>query len=131
MLAWVAWWNGEHTMDELGDVDPAALWMFTLEDDRKTRKITTKGVARGRGRHYVADWMVGRVGTAVRLLRYMPYHEHEVAVFDADTGAHLGSAMLANQVSAEQIAALLRTRARKARQLRTDLASRSCGLVWL
>lgn len=138
VLAWVAWWNGEHAMDELGgatpaaswlpdpspveDVDPALLWMFTLEDDRRTRRITGKGVARGRGRHYVAEWMVGRVGTAVRL-RYMPHHEHEVEVFDAGTGAHLGSATLADQASEEQVAALRRTRARKARRLRTDLAA--------
>ncbi|WP_410643626.1 hypothetical protein [Amycolatopsis sp. lyj-346] len=41
------------------DVDAGALWMFTLEDDRTNRKITAKGVERGRGRHYIADWMVG------------------------------------------------------------------------
>jgi AAA domain/Mu transposase, C-terminal len=96
VLAWVKWWNGQHTIAELGgltplaswtsdpspveDVDPAALWMFTLEDDRKTRKITKKGVARGRGRYYVADWMTGLGGTAVRL-RYMPHHDHEIEVF--------------------------------------------------
>jgi putative transposase len=138
VLAWVEWWNGEHTIAELGgltplaswtsdpspveDVDPAALWMFTLEDDRKTRKITTKGVARGRGRHYVADWMTGLAGTAVRL-RYMPHHDHEVEVFDAATGKHLGAATLAGQASAEQVKAVRTARARKARQLRTDLAA--------
>ena len=138
VLAWVEWWNGEHTIAELGgqsplaswtsdpspveDVDSAALWMFTLEDDRKTRKITTKGVARGRGRSYVADWMTGRAGTAVRL-RYMPHHDHEVEVFDAATGAHLGAATLADQASAEQIKAVRAARARKARQLRADLVA--------
>jgi putative transposase len=96
--------------------------MFTLEDDRKTRKITTKGVARGRGRCYVADWMTGRAGTAVRL-RHMPHHDHEVEVFDAATGAHLGAATLADQASAEQIKAVRAARARKARQLRADLAA--------
>lgn len=138
VLAWVEWWNGEHTIAELGgqtplaswtsdpspveDVDPVALWMFTLEDDRKTRKITTKGVARGRGRCYVAGWMTGLAGTAVRL-RYMPHHDHEVEVFDAATGAHLGAATLADQASAEQIKALRSARARKARQLRADLVA--------
>ncbi len=138
VLAWVEWWNGEHTIAELNgltplaswtadpspveNVDPAALWMFTLEDDRKTRKITTKGVARGRGRHYVADWMTGRVGTAVRL-RYMPHHDHEVEVFDAATGNHLGAATLADQASAEQVKAVRTARARKARQLRADLVA--------
>ncbi len=59
LLAWVAWWNTVHTMDELGGASPAAswladpspvddvdadlLWMSTLEDDRKTRRITGKG----------------------------------------------------------------------------------------
>jgi putative transposase len=138
VLAWVDWWNGEHEMDELDgatpvaswsgdpspveDVDPTALWMFTLEDDRKTRKITSKGVGRGRGRYYVADWMVGLVGTAVRL-RYMPHHDHEVEVFDTATGEHLGTATLADQASPAQVAALRRTRARKARQLRADLSA--------
>ena len=69
VLGWVRWWNTEHTSAELGDrtpmqsweadptpihdVDEARLWMFTLEDDRRHRKITSKGVAFGRGRHYV------------------------------------------------------------------------------
>lgn len=139
VLAWVNWFNNEHEMDELDgatplaswsadpspveDIDPAALWMFTLEDDRKTRTITSKGVARGRGRYYVADWMVGRVGTKVRL-RYMPHHDHEVEVFSADPAAsatHLGAATLADQATPEQIAALRRARARKAQRLRADL----------
>ncbi|GGM67372.1 hypothetical protein GCM10012275_42460 [Longimycelium tulufanense] len=70
----------------------------------------------------MAKWMVGRVGTVVRL-RSMPHHEHEMEVFDADTGAYLGSATLADQASPEQIAALRRTRARKARRLRADLSA--------
>ena len=96
--------------------------MFTLEDDRKTRKISTKAVARGRGRHYVADWMTGRLGTAVRP-RYMPHHDHEVEVFDAATGNHLGAATLADQASAEQVKAVRTARARKARQLRAGLVA--------
>lgn len=78
VLGWVRWWNTEHTLTERGertpmqswdddptpihDADETRLWMFTLEDDRRRRTITTKGVAFGRGRHYVADWMVGLVG---------------------------------------------------------------------
>lgn len=51
----------------------------------------------------------------------MPHHDHEVEVFDAASGAHLGSATLADQASSEQIALLRRTRARKARRLQADL----------
>jgi putative transposase len=104
------------------DVDATSLWMFTLEDDRTNRKITTRGVERGRGRHYVADWMVGMAGTAVRV-RYMPHHEHEIEVFDTATGEHLGTATLADQATPEQASALRRTRARKAQRLRSDLAA--------
>lgn len=138
LLAWVQWWNREHTLAELGDrtplgswledptpihdVDETRLWMFTLEDDRRRRTITTKGIGFGRGRHYVADWMVGRVGTAVRL-RYMPHHDHEVEVFDARTGVHLGTAELADRASEATKAAVRRTRNRTARRLRADLAA--------
>ncbi|MGQ4616385.1 Mu transposase C-terminal domain-containing protein [Nocardia sp. R7R-8] len=93
-----------------------------LEDDRRHRKITTKGVAFGRGRHYIADWMVGRVGTTVRL-RYMPHHDHEVEVFDARAGAHLGRAELADRASEATKAAVRRTRDRKAAKLRAELSA--------
>ncbi|MEV6322719.1 Mu transposase C-terminal domain-containing protein [Nocardia sp. NPDC051787] len=138
LLAWVDWWNQAHVIDELDgrapldswladptpihDADEAKLWMFTLEDDRRRRKITTKGVGFGRGRYYVADWMVGRVGTVVRL-RYMPHHDHEVEVFDARTGAHLGRAELADRASAATKAAVRRTRDQKAKRLRADLSA--------
>lgn len=139
LLGWVDWWNTttEHDIDRLGglspleswladptplhEIDAAKLWMFTLEDDRAHRKITTKGVGFGRGRHYVADWMVGMVGTRVRL-RYMPNHDHEVEVFDLATGRHLGSAGLADQACGEQIGQVRRARSRKAARLRSDLA---------
>ncbi|WKX01777.1 transposase family protein (plasmid) [Rhodococcus aetherivorans] len=138
VLGWVRWWNTEHTLTERGertpmqswdddptpihDADETRLWMFTLEDDRRRRTITTKGVAFGRGRHYVADWMVGLVGTGVRI-RYMPHHTGEIEVFDADTGAHLGTAVLADAASAEDRARVLQARAGKARRLRSDLAA--------
>jgi len=138
VLGWVRWWNTEHTITELGertpmqswdkdptpihDADETRLWMFTLEDDRRNRTITTKGVAFGRGRHYIADWMVGLVGTGVRI-RYMPHHTGEIEVFDAATGTHLGTAVLADAASAEDRARVLHARARKARRLRSDLAA--------
>ncbi|MEE2060112.1 Mu transposase C-terminal domain-containing protein [Rhodococcus artemisiae] len=96
--------------------------MFTLEDDRRHRTITTKGIAFGRDRHYIADWMVGLVGAGVRI-RYMPHHTGEIEVFDADTGTHLGTAVIADAASAEDRARVLQARARKARQLRSDLAA--------
>ncbi|MEV3959418.1 Mu transposase C-terminal domain-containing protein [Nocardia sp. NPDC050193] len=137
LLGWVNWWNTttEHHIDRLDErspleswladptplheIDADRLWMFTLEDDRARRKITTKGVARGRGRHYVADWMVGMVGAQVRL-RYMPNHDHEVEVSDL-AGNHLGSAWLADQATGEQIGRVRRARDRKAARLRRDL----------
>lgn len=137
LLAWVQWWNTEHTVDALDsrtpvqswesdptplhDVDASRLWMFTLEDDRRNRKITTKGIAFGRGRHYIAEWMVGLVGTGVRI-RYMPHHGQEIEVFDT-TGTHLGTAVLADAASADTRAQVHRARARTARRLRADLAA--------
>lgn len=40
----------------------------------------------------------------------MPHHEHEVEVFDATTGAHLGAAVLADGASAEQVTVQVRAR---------------------
>ncbi|WP_431972599.1 Mu transposase C-terminal domain-containing protein [Nocardia sp. bgisy134] len=138
VLAWIDWWNTCHQIEALGgvspleswladptpvhEVDESQLWMFTLEDDRRQRKITTKGVGFGRGRYYVADWMVGLVGTAVRI-RYMPNHTGEIEVFAADSGVHLGTAELADAASARTRAAVRRARDRKARKLRADLAA--------
>lgn len=51
----------------------------------------------------------------------MPHHEHEVEVFDARTGEHLGPATLAGQASSEQIAQLRRARAARKRRLQGDL----------
>jgi hypothetical protein len=50
----------------------------------------------------------------------MPHHEHEVEVFDARTGAHLGAAFVAGRASAEQIAEVHQARAAR-RQLQADL----------
>jgi len=65
LLGWVRWWNTEHQMPvlegrtplqawlddptPLNTVPPGDLRLLTLEDDGRTRKITTKGVSwRGR-----------------------------------------------------------------------------------
>ncbi|WP_407675005.1 Mu transposase C-terminal domain-containing protein [Nocardia puris] len=140
LLGWIDEWNTstDHDVDRLDglsplqswladptplhEVEPQMLWMFTLADDRAHRKITTKGIARGRGRHYVAEWMVGMVGTTVRV-RYMPNHDQEIEVFDAKSGVHLGTAVLSDQASPEMIGRVRRARDRKARRLRSDLAA--------
>jgi putative transposase len=71
-------------------------------------------------RQYVAAWMTGQAGREVRL-RHMPHHEHEVEVFDARTGEHLGAAFLADQASPEQIAQVHRSRELGRRRLQADL----------
>lgn len=65
---WVCWWNTAHEMDSLGGRTPLAtvpagdLRLFTLEDDGRRRKITTKGV-QWRSRCYAGtDWMTGQAG---------------------------------------------------------------------
>lgn len=134
LLDWVRWWN-RHGMDVLDGRAPLAVWLsdptpvttvpaedlqlFTLEDDGRRRRITTKGVA-WRSRHYVAAWMTGQVGTIVRV-RWMPHHDHQVEVFDADTGEYLGPAMLADQASPEQIRAMRRARGARKARLEADL----------
>ncbi|MDX3343749.1 DDE-type integrase/transposase/recombinase [Streptomyces sp. ME02-6979.5a] len=134
---WVAWWNTEHEPRSLAgrtpaaaweedltpveDAEPGALHMFTLEDDGRVRTLGNKGV-RWRSRHYVDAWMTGQAGRKVRL-RYMPHHEHEIEVYDATSGRHLGSAYLSNRASAEQIREMKRARAREADRLKRLLAA--------
>ncbi|WP_445057898.1 Mu transposase C-terminal domain-containing protein [Streptomyces griseus] len=134
---WVAWWNTEHEPRSLAgrtpaaaweedltpveDAEPGALHMFTIEDDGRVRTLGNKGV-RWRSRHYVDAWMTGQAGRKVRL-RYMPHHEHEIEVYDATSGRHLGSAYLSNRASAEQIREMKRARAREADRLKRLLAA--------
>jgi putative transposase len=135
LLAWVRWWNTENVMPALAGRTPLQAWLddptplatvpaedlrlLMLEDDGRTRKITTKGVA-WRSRQYVGAWMTGNAGREVRL-RHMPHHENEVEVFDARTGEHLGAAFLADQASPGQIAEVHRARADRRRQMQADL----------
>lgn len=133
-LAWVSWWNTEHRPGSLRgstplqawqrdptplrEVPPQDLWTFTLED-AGTRKLTTRGV-RFKNRDYMAAWMTGNAGITVRV-RYMPHHDHEVEVFDAVTGRHLGPAHLADQATEEQVKAVRRARQARTRRLAKDL----------
>lgn len=123
LLEWVAWWNTEHRPGALHGLTPLQAWQqdptplreippedlrtFTLED-AGTRKLTTNGV-RFKGRSYMAAWMTGNAGITVRV-RYMPHHDHQIEVFDAVTGRHLGPAHLADQATAEQVKAVRRAR---------------------
>jgi putative transposase len=133
LLAWVTWWNTEHQPAELHgatplqawqadptplrDIPPADVWSFTLEDDGRTRTITSHGV-RFRNRDYIADWMAGQAGHEVTV-RFMPHHDHEIEVCTPH-GRRLGSAHLADQATPEQLGALRRARTSRARRLRAE-----------
>ncbi|WP_425554920.1 transposase [Kitasatospora putterlickiae] len=137
LLDWVRWWNTEHRPKPLGgrtplqawqddptpieDVPPALLRSFTLEDAGGDKVLSTKGVY-WRGRYYVGPWMHGMDGTRVRV-RFVPHHDHEIEVFDATTGAHLGPAHLANAATAAQRAALRRAKDAQRRTMVRALAS--------
>ncbi|MFI6582913.1 Mu transposase C-terminal domain-containing protein [Embleya sp. NPDC050493] len=133
LLAWATWWNTEHHPDSLhgrtplqawqadptplNDIPAADVWSFTLEDDARTRVITSHGVA-FRNRDYIADWMTGQAGREVTV-RFMPHHTHEIEVCTPH-GRHLGTAHLADQATDEQRAALRHARATRARRLRAE-----------
>ncbi|NGO73846.1 Mu transposase C-terminal domain-containing protein [Streptomyces boncukensis] len=93
------------------------MWTFTLEDDGRTRIITSHG-ARFKNRDYLADWMTGQAGRTATV-RFMPHHDHEIEVCDTH-GHHLGTAHLADTATPEQISTLRRSRTRRARRLRAD-----------
>ncbi|AUY53699.1 Mu transposase C-terminal domain-containing protein [Streptomyces sp. CB01881] len=133
VLAWVTWWNTEHHPQGLNghtplqawqqdptpltDIPPHDLWSFTLEDDGRTRVITSHGV-RFKNRDYLADWMTGQAGREVRV-RFMPHHTHEIEICDP-AGRRLGTAHLADHATPEQLGALRRARTRRAKRLRAE-----------
>ncbi|UXY33152.1 Mu transposase C-terminal domain-containing protein (plasmid) [Streptomyces sp. HUAS TT20] len=141
LLEWITWWNTEHTSQALEgrtplqawqddptpveDVDAHLLWAFTLEDDGRVRTLTACGV-RWRSRYYVGEWMTGRAdaGTKVRI-RYIPHHDHEIEVFDAASGRHLGTAHLADAASADQRRAVRQSREAEKRRLARALSAAS------
>lgn len=137
LLDWVREWNTGHGCQALGgrtplevwqddptpveDVDEALLWAFTLEDDGRQRTLTESGV-RWRNRYYVGEWMNGLGCMKVRV-RFVPHHDHEIEVFDAVTGGHLGRAFLADAASREQRAGLRRAKEAERRRLVKALAA--------
>ncbi|MGW4825608.1 transposase [Streptomyces sp. NPDC004227] len=134
LLAWTLWWNTGHRpaplrgqtpleawQDDptpLREVPAADLWTFTLED-AGTRTLTTRGI-RFKKRDYVGAWMTGQAGIQVRV-RFMPHHDHRIEVYHAATGRYLGPADLADQATGEQVSAVRRARAARARRLKKDL----------
>ncbi|MFE9393583.1 Mu transposase C-terminal domain-containing protein, partial [Streptomyces sp. NPDC006784] len=135
LLGWVRWWNTEHHPSGLSaGQTPIAAWeadptpiedveeqlaFFALEDDGRVRKISTSG-ARWRRRFYIAPWMVGHVGTPVRL-RYLPHYDGQIEVFRAEKpDCHLGTAYLAEQATPAQRRALSSAREKRARALKAD-----------
>nr|WP_245727838.1 Mu transposase C-terminal domain-containing protein [Streptomyces vietnamensis] len=134
LLDWTLWWNTEHRpaplqgrtpleawQDDptpLRDVLATDLWTFTLED-AGTRTLTTRGI-RFHKRDYVGPWMTGQAGIRVRV-RFMPHHDHRIEVYHATTGRYLGPADLADQATDEQISAVRKARAARARRLKKDL----------
>ncbi|WUX04444.1 hypothetical protein OG275_00035 [Streptomyces niveus] len=65
-------------------------------------------------------WMTGQAGIRVRI-RFMPHHDHRIEAYHAATGRYLGPADLADQATEEQVSAVRRTRAARARRLKKDL----------
>lgn len=132
---WVRWRNAEHTMADYGGITALESWTsdptpirdvpaqdlhaFLLQGGRSTRVIHGHGI-RFEGRDYMAGWMTGRSGTRVHI-RFQPHHPSEIEVFDGDNLRHLGTAYLADEASPEQIDAVYRARAERARRLRRDL----------
>ncbi|MEU7749368.1 Mu transposase C-terminal domain-containing protein [Nonomuraea sp. NPDC049158] len=130
LMEWVEGWNNKHVNDTLGTT-PAQAWhddpapitevsreelrLLTLEDDRKVRTITSKGIHRGKKRRYVAPWMTDEVGLIVKL-RLLPHYEDEVEVFDARDDRYLGAAFLSDRSNADDRAEMYRARAKTTRR---------------
>ncbi|MFE7112036.1 Mu transposase C-terminal domain-containing protein [Streptomyces sp. NPDC057575] len=55
------------------EIPAADLWPFTLEDDARTRTLTSHG-PRFRNRSYLADWMTGQAGRKVTVRFMMCLH---------------------------------------------------------
>jgi len=51
----------------------------------------------------------------------MPHHDHRIEVYHATTGRYFGPADLADQATEEQVSAVRRARAARARRLKKDL----------
>lgn len=135
LLEWVNDWNRVMPKPGLGGLTPEQSWLadpwpvdevpaadlrlMMLEDDGRTRKITPAGIS-WRSRMYAAGWMTGRAETPIRL-RYMLHHDHEVEVFHAGTGKHLGVAHLQDRATPQQVADVMRARQAARKRVERDL----------
>ena len=80
---------------------------------RVERTVSKHGV-RLEGRVYNCAELCGWVGERVEV-RFLPHHHHEVEVFRRDE--HLGTAILVDELSADDVTRLLQHRAREAKWL--------------
>ena len=102
-------WNADST--PLVVVPPRHLRHLLLA--RVERTVTKRGV-RLDGRVYNCAGLCGWVGERVEV-RYLPHHHHEVEVFRA--GEHLATAVLVDELAAEDVTRLLAHRATEAKWL--------------
>lgn len=102
-------WNADTT--PLAVVPPRHLRHLLLA--RVDRTVTKRGV-RLDGRVYNCDELCGWVGQRVEV-RYLPHHHHEVEVVSG--GHHLGTAVLVDELSADDVTRLLQHRADEAKWL--------------
>lgn len=106
-------WNADST--PLVVVPPRHLRHLLLA--RTDRTVTKRGV-RLAGRVYNCAELCGWVGERVEV-RYLPHHHHEVEVFRTDdhAGEHLATAVLVDELAADDVTRLLRHRASEAKWL--------------
>lgn len=102
-------WNADST--PLAVVPPRHLQHLLLA--RVERTVTKRGVRLG-GRVYNCAELCGWVGQRVEV-RYLPHHHHEVEVFRG--GEHLATAVLVDELAADDVARLLTHRANDANWL--------------
>lgn len=106
-------WNADST--PLAVVPPRHLRHLLLA--RVERMVTKRGVRLG-GRVYNCAELCGWVGERVEV-RYLPHHHHEVEVFRTGehAGEHLATAVLVDELAAEDVTRLLKHRAKEAKWL--------------
>ncbi|GAB7189072.1 hypothetical protein ATKI12_8903 [Kitasatospora sp. Ki12] len=134
LIDWIRTWNTQHRKPVLGHRTPAQSWdddmtpvylvdrdaleLRTLDVHPVLLAIKDDGVHWRKGRVYLAKWMHGEVGRKVRL-RYRPYHEDQVWLYDPKTDESLGEpAQLTGTDNPELARAVVREAERLEAQLR-------------
>lgn len=99
------------------DVDCELLHRFTLADDGRMRTLAASGV-RFNKRYYAGEWMHGEAEMGVKVcVRFIPHHDHEIEVFDAEWGRNLGPAHPSDAATEEQRRAHRRRKTAEKRRL--------------